>query len=193
MNSLKPDKLYFKKHIYSSIIVTFIVFLFFVPFCLFVLGEEDNGSLVLMICSIGWFLLIIAILVYYKFFIDRLSYEIKDNSITIYSGIFTKIEQNIPHSKVTDFVLYRDILDRFWGMGSIKVQTAGASGETGYEGVLSGLLNYESIHKDLRAKLINSQQINTNISSDINNENNDNVLLDILNELKDINNKIDQN
>ena len=108
MNTLKPDNLYFKKHIYSSIIVSLIVFLFFVPFCLFVLGEEDNGSLVLMIGSIGWFLLTIAILVYYKFFIDRLSYEIKDNSISIYSGIFTKIEQNIPHSKVTDFVLYRD-------------------------------------------------------------------------------------
>ena len=127
------------------------------------------------------------------FFIDRLSYEIKDNSITIYSGIFTKIEQNIPHSKVTDFVLYRDILDRFWGMGSIKVQTAGASGETGYEGVLSGLLDYESIHKDLRAKLISSQQTNTNNTSNINTESNDNVLLDILNELKDINNKIDKN
>jgi len=193
MNSLKPDKLYFKKHIFLNIIVTFIVFLFFTPFCLFALGEQDNGSLVLMIGSIGWFLLIIVILIYYKFFIDKLSYDIKDSSITIYSGIFTKIEQNIPHSKVTDFVLYRDILDRFLGMGSIKVQTAGASGETGYEGVLSGLVEYEAIHKELRSKLIDSQNMSANSTSDTNNKNNDDVLLDILSELKDINKKIDKN
>ena len=193
MNSLKPDKLYFKKHIFLNIIVTFIVFLFFTPFCLFALGEQDNGSLVLMIGSIGWFLLIIVILIYYKFFIDKLSYDIKDSSITIYSGIFTKIEQNKPHSKVTDFVLYRDILDRFLGMGSIKVQTAGASGETGYEGVLSGLVEYEAIHKELRSKLIDSQNMSANSTSDTNNKNNDDVLLDILSELKDINKKIDKN
>ena len=187
---LRPDKLYFKKQIYILLLVTVIVYIFFIPFCLIMIAENDNGSLVLILGSIGWLILSFFILFFTKLWINNLSYIIKDSSITIYKGIFTKIEQNIPNNKVTDFVLYRDLFDRFLGIGSIKVQTAGASGQAGYEGVLSGILDYEEVHKNLRNKLISNQTSTSNESVKSSRVSNETVLTEILAELKDINKKL---
>ena len=189
--ALKPDKLYFKKQIYIMILVTIIIYTFFTPFCLFVLGEKDSGSLILMIGSVVWIISCPFILFFYKLWVNNLSYIIKGSSITIYKGIFTKIEQNIPNSKVTDFVLYRDLFDRFLGLGSIKVQTAGASGESGFEGVLNGILDYKEVHKNLRDKLVATQASVSNQSVD-SRSSDDMVLVDILAELKDINKKLNK-
>ena len=186
--SLRPDKLYFKKQIYILLLVTVIVYIFFTPFCLFMLGEKDSGSLVLILGSIGWLVLCFFILFFSKLWINNLSYIVKDSSLTIYKGIFTKIEQNIPDNKVTDFVLYRDLFDRFLGMGSIKVQTAGASGQSGFEGVLNGILDYEKVHTNLREKLVSTHTSNESVKST--SVSNDTVLVDILTELKDINKKL---
>ncbi len=187
---LRPDKLYLKKYIYFLLLITVIGYIFFIPFCLIILGEKDSGSLVLILGSIGWLVLCFFILFFSKLWINNLSYIIKDSSITIYKGIFTKIEQNIPDNKVTDFVLYRDLFDRFLGMGSIKVQTAGASGQSGFEGVLNGILDYEKVHTNLREKLVSTQTATSIESVKSTNVSNDAVLVDILAELKDINKKL---
>ena len=188
--SLKPDIFYFKKQIYIFLIITIIIYIFFLPFCLFILNEEEGGLFLLLLGTIGWSALGAFILFFYNLWINNLSYIIKDTSITIYKGIFTKIEQNIPNSKVTDFVLYRDLLDRFLGLGSIKVQTAGASGESGFEGVLNGILNYEEVHKNLRNKLVSIQTSIPNQSVKNSSVSDNTVLADILVELKDINKKL---
>ena len=186
--ALKPNKLYFKKHIYFILLLSILVDIFFIPFCLFILGEKNNGSLVLMYGCIGWVILCAVILFFSKLWINNLTYIIKDQNIRIYQGIFTKVEQNIPNRKVTDFILHRDLLDRFLGLGSIKVQTAGGSGEMGYEGILNGILEYEEVHKNLRDKLVNTQTSHETVQ--INENSNDVVLNEILSELKDINKKI---
>jgi len=186
--SLKPDILYFKKQIYIYLTITVMFYIFFVPFCLILLKEEGSGSEILFLGTVGWLALGAIILLFSKLWIDRLSYIIKDSSITIYKGIFTKIEQNIPNTKVTDFILHRDLFDRFMGIGSIKVQTAGASGAVGYEGKLDGLLDYEEVHGNLRDKLISMQTVAEPTKNT--NESNDSVLTDILIELREINKKL---
>ena len=128
-------------------------------------------------------------LVYQKFRIKNLLYEMKDSGITLHRGIFTKIEQNIPYNKVTDFILHRDLMDRFLGIGSIKVETAGNSGGKGFDGILEGLEDYDEIHKILRNKLNESQNPNQTYKNTDALEN-DSVLTDILLELKEINNKL---
>ena len=188
--SIRPDILYLKKQIYIYMTITVIICIFFVPFCLILLKEGEPGLFILFLGTIGWLALGAIILFFYKLWIDRLSYIIKDSSITIYKGIFTKIEQNIPDNKVTDFVLYRDLFDRFLGMGSIKVQTAGASGQSGFEGVLNGILDYEKVHTNLREKLVSTQTSTSNESVKNTNVSNETVLVDILAELKDINKKL---
>jgi uncharacterized membrane protein YdbT with pleckstrin-like domain len=186
--SLRPDKLYLKKYVYFILLVTVIIYIFFVPFCLIIFKEGGPGLFILFLGTVGWLALGAIILLFSKLWIDRLSYIIKDSSITIYRGIFTKIEQNIPDNKVTDFVLYRDLFDRFLGMGSIKVQTAGASGQSGFEGVLNGILDYEKVHTNLREKLVSTQTSTESVKST--NVSNETVLVDILSELKDINKKL---
>jgi uncharacterized membrane protein YdbT with pleckstrin-like domain len=100
---------------------------------------------------LGWLLLTpIASL-----WVKNLTYFIENDRVTIYKGILTKVQQNIPYRAITDFQLHRSLWDRALGIGSIRIQTAGqqASSGSGFEGVLSGLLDYEDLHHQLRAKL----------------------------------------
>jgi uncharacterized membrane protein YdbT with pleckstrin-like domain len=86
--------------------------------------------------------------------IKNLHYFIEDDRVTIYKGILTKQQQNIPYRAITDFVLRRSLYDRLFGIGAIRIQTAGQSHNgTGYEGQLSGLVNWEDLHQELRKQL----------------------------------------
>ena len=86
--------------------------------------------------------------------IKNLTYYIEEDRITIFKGILTKQQQNIPYRAITDFILRRSLYDRFLSIGAIRIQTAGqAKTATGYEGQLSGLVQWEDLHEQLRSKL----------------------------------------
>lgn len=86
--------------------------------------------------------------------IRNLSYRITDTDVLINKGILTKVEQSIPLRMITDFRLNRSLYDRWLGIGSIDVQTAGQSvNTTGYEGRLSGLADWAVLHADLTSRL----------------------------------------
>jgi len=90
--------------------------------------------------------------------IKNLSYIIEADKIVINKGVLTKIKQNIPFRMITDFMLERTLYDRWLGIGSIKIQTAGQSqNKTGYEGKLSGLINWDELHEKLRSDLSESR------------------------------------
>ena len=118
----------------------------------------------------------------------NLTYIVRDDRITILSGILTKKEQNIPYRSITDFVLKRGPFDRYLGIGTIQIQTAGQSQTaTGYEGCLSGLLDYDGIHGDLRDKLKSLHPVSeSTTTSEPINLSDENVLTQILEELKKI-------
>ena len=123
-----------------------------------------------------------------------LTYIVRNDRVTILSGILTKKEQNIPYRSITDFVLKRGPFDRLLGIGTIQIQTAGQSTTaTGYEGCLSGLINYDSIHVDLRNKLKSLHPISeSNTTSEPIIESDKNVLIQILEELKKIRKNIEK-
>lgn len=86
--------------------------------------------------------------------IRNLAYVIEEDRITIYKGILTKIQQNIPYRAITDFMLHRSLYDRFLGIGAIRIQTAGQTQTvTGYEGQLAGLLEWDDLLQQLREKV----------------------------------------
>jgi uncharacterized membrane protein YdbT with pleckstrin-like domain len=87
--------------------------------------------------------------------IINLEYVIYDDRVSIHKGILTKTIQNIPFRAITDFALVRTLYDRALKIGSIKIQTAGKSAQSPsmYEGVMGGLLDYEALHAELRAKI----------------------------------------
>jgi len=118
----------------------------------------------------------------------NLTYIVRNDRVTIQSGILTKKEQNIPYRSITDFVLKRGPFDRILGIGTILVQTAGQStSATGYEGSLSGLIDYESIHGDLKDKLKSLHPISeSTTTSEPIIKSGENVLIQILEELKEI-------
>jgi len=117
--------------------------------------------------------------------IKNLSYSIEADKIVINKGILTKIKQNIPFRMVTDFMLERTLYDRWLGIGSIKIQTAGQSqNQTGYEGKLAGLINWNELHEKLRSDLTESRSPTKEISESP--EVNEDALENILIELKKI-------
>ena len=124
--------------------------------------------------------------------IKNLKYFIDKDKIIIFKGILNKVEKNIPFRNITDFVLQRTIYDRILGIGAVMIQTAGQSrNPSGYEGTLAGLLNYRDIHSQLKREIASSHGIVLDAKLD-KNLNNQNILQEILQELKIISKKLDQ-
>ena len=189
-NVIKPDKKYKATQLLILSILSSIIIIGTIVLNLIIYHEESPDSegiiVIWLIClcliSIMW----IVFLPLIHLWIKNLSYFIRDDRITIQSGILTKREKNIPYRSITDFLLVRGPFDRILGIGTIKVQTAGQSAE-GYEGNLSGLLDYEPLHANLREKLkiLHPISESTTTSEPIK-QTNDSVLIQILEELKEI-------
>ena len=189
-NVIKPDKKYYTAQFLILSILSSIIIIGAIVINLIIYHEEGLDSegitAIWLIClgliSIMW----IVSLPLIHLWIKNLSYFIRDDRITIQSGILTKKEKNIPYRSITDFVLVRGPFDRILGIGTIKVQTAGQSAE-GYEGNLSGLLDYGPLHADLRKKLKTLHPISeSTATSEPIKQTDDSVLIQILEELKEI-------
>lgn len=156
---IRPDKKLITKQWFVLLTLTFLIAIlgiliqFLVP-----LAEGVNSD---QLSAILWPILVIGILLMWiisapiiVLWIKNLSYRIEDDRVTIFKGILTKQQQNIPYRAVTDFVLRRTLYDRFLNIGSLRIQTAGQGHmETGYEGQLSGLINWDDMHQELRNRL----------------------------------------
>ena len=191
-NTIKPDKKYQTAQllilsVLSSLIIIGAVVLNIIIYL--EAGSDSDGIMVIWLLCLG----LISIMWIVSFpliylWIKNLSYFIHDDRITIQSGIITKKEQNIPYRSITDFVLTRGLFDRLLDIGTIKIQTAGQStSATGYEGNLSGLLDYKPLHADLREKLKSLHPISESITtSESVKQSDDSILVQILGELKEI-------
>jgi len=103
------------------------------------------GALVLM-----WIVAVPILILWIK----NLAYEIGEERITIHKGILTKVKKNIPYRAITDFILHRSLYDRFLGIASIRIQTAGQTQTpTGYEGNMAGLIDWDKLHQELRQRV----------------------------------------
>lgn len=162
---IKPHKKLLAKQWLVLLTITFFIALFgFALQLLIPLGESVTSSQVAVILwpiTIGVILLMWVISVpIIILWIKNLTYFIEEDRITVYKGILTKVQQNIPYRAITDFILHRSLYDRFLRIGSIRIQTAGQSKTvTGYEGQLSGLIQWEDLHQQLRSKIKNLHPI----------------------------------
>ncbi len=76
-----------------------------------------------------------------------LSYEVRDDEVIVRAGIWTKSVKHVPYRTVTNLTVKRDILDRWlFGLGTLNIQTAGMSGQTGAEEKLVGLPNVQEVY-----------------------------------------------
>jgi uncharacterized membrane protein YdbT with pleckstrin-like domain len=191
-NSIKPDPKYFVKSMWILATLSGVFILMAgVLSLIFVLTPGDPFAVpITWICAAG--AIILKWLISYPIivlWIKNLEYVIYDDRVSIHKGILTKTVQNIPFRAITDFALVRTLYDRALGIGSIKIQTAGMSMQSGskYEGSLSGLIDFESLHADLRAR-ISSLHPGTDTATTVDSAKPapGNTLEEILKELKEI-------
>jgi len=190
-NAIKPDPKFYTKctWILLTISVTIIIAAAIIHLIISLAGGNTQAIIIIWIVFIGSSLLMW--LISYpiiRLWINNLSYIIYEDRVTIHKGILTKTQQNIPFRAITDFALERTIYDRFLGIGAIKIQTAGQStSPTGYEGKLSGLIDFEQLHAELREKIRHLHPLSESLAikeSGINSD--ENILSQILSELKEI-------
>ncbi len=144
------------------------------------------GLLIITWVTVPWLLYL---------WIINLQYSIDDERLVINKGIITKKSVSIPYSAVTDFTLSRSLYERWLGIGTIMIQTAGQSVQaSGYEGKLEGLVEFDSLHATLRAKIKTyrrgAQQDPTPETSDMPTSDTE-VLQSILEEVKRIGRKLE--
>ena len=117
----------------------------------------DKGRVGLIIIAImlplnfiWWICAIILAFPYYR----SLEYEVQDDEVIVRVGIFTHSVKHVPYRTVTNITVKRDIFDRwFFNLGSLNIQTAGMSGQSGAEEQLVGLENVQEIYEMVAAEL----------------------------------------
>lgn len=157
---ITPDRrLYTKAWLTLATITVFVALLGGLAQLLVLLLAEpaDEGTATVIIWSIAGGLVLLLWLFAVPItalWIRNLEYQALEDKVVIHKGIIDKVDQSIPLRMVTDFRLHRSLYDRWLGIGSIEIQTAGQSNTaTGYEGRLSGLAEWEQLHEDLRERI----------------------------------------
>lgn len=155
---LAPDRNYLRK---MRLIITMIAFAFFVGALLFSwllsldrgIDAYEAGTVATIIIAIDILFWIIGMALsgpYYR----SLSYEIQDDEVIVRVGIITKSVKHVPYRTVTNIKINRGILDRYlFAIGTLNIQTAGMSGNTGAEESLVGLKDVQGIYGTVAGKL----------------------------------------
>lgn len=90
---------------------------------------------------------LIAILLSFPYF-RSMRFEVQEDEVIVHVGIFTHSVKHVPYRTVTNITVQRDIFDRwFFNIGTLKIQTAGMSGQTGAEESLVGLEDVQQVYE----------------------------------------------
>lgn len=82
-----------------------------------------------------------------------LRYEIQDDEVVVHAGIWTRSVKHVPYRTVTNLTVKRDVIDRWLGLGTLNIQTAGMSGQTGAEEHLVGLADVQEVYDTVATEL----------------------------------------
>jgi uncharacterized membrane protein YdbT with pleckstrin-like domain len=102
-----------------------------------------------LLVAVGWLGALLLTGPYYR----SLSYEVQDDEVIVHAGIWTKSVKHVPYRTVTNLVVKRDVVDRMLGIGTLNIQTAGMSGQTGVEESLAGLTDVQSVYDTVAQEL----------------------------------------
>jgi membrane protein YdbS with pleckstrin-like domain len=82
-----------------------------------------------------------------------LRYEIRRDEVIVKAGVITKSVKHVPFRTVTNLKTKQDPLDRLFGLGTLNIQTAGMSGQSGAEESLVGLPIFEDVYDQVAGAL----------------------------------------
>ena len=134
------------------LVITLIGFLIVVGMGIisFLIALDDSGAGLVVIgitiagVAIYWVIAMLISVPYYR----SLRYEIQDDEVIVNVGVVTHSVKHVPYRTVTNITVKRDIFDRwFFNLGTLNIQTAGMSGQTGAEESLVGLENVQEVYE----------------------------------------------
>jgi len=100
--------------------------------------------------AVWWLPALLLAAPYYR----SLSYEVRADEVVVRVGVITRSVKHVPFRTVTNLTVKRGLFDRwFFGLGTLNIQTAGMSGNTGAEESLVGLVNYDEVYELVAAEL----------------------------------------
>ncbi|TET28840.1 MAG: hypothetical protein E3J70_08625 [Candidatus Heimdallarchaeota archaeon] len=102
---------------------------------------------------VGW---IIFNVLYFK----SIQYKIEEHEIVIHRGVIQKKVKVVPFQSITNITISRDPIDRIFNIGTVKIQTAGYSGEKTPELKIEGIKNYNEINN----KIMSSVKLDSRIT-----------------------------
>lgn len=147
---IRPHRNYLAK-LYLSTFLWAGIFVF--PWICMALVPELGAiyAVVFVVANLVWLVPTLVLLpAYYR----SISYELREQEIVVYKGIITRSTKIVPYRTITNLLLKRGPLDRwFFGIGTINVETAGHSGQTAPEATLVGLEDYEGVQALVRDQL----------------------------------------
>ena len=122
----------------------------------FLIGLDDGQAglvvfAIVIFCDLlFWLIGMILSIPYFR----SLRYEILEDEVIVHVGIITHSVKHVPYRTVTNITVNRDILDRwFFNLGSLNIQTAGMSGQSGAEEKLVGMENIQEIYESVVTEL----------------------------------------
>ena len=93
-------------------------------------------KLIFGLCLVGWLMLMSLILLWISAFYKSLEYVIDSDSIKMRKGVFWRKRVTVPYPKITNIDVTQGPVQRMFNMGTIHIQTAGASGPQGAQAEL---------------------------------------------------------
>lgn len=159
----------------------------FAPGDFSILGISKQGILpiVAAIAVIGWVAAYISI----KLTFDHFTYELGGRDIVIREGLFTRKTTVIPYVMIQDISSERTPLERFFGLATLEIETAGSS-RIASETLLPGIANKDALIAEIMLKVTSAKGVSAQ-NGQHTASSTERLLEDILKELKTLTSKLE--
>lgn len=108
----------------------------------------------------GLWLVVFAFLVWWAgAFAETASYRLTDDDVEYRRGIWWKKQSEVPYDRITNVDTNESPLQRFVGVGSVGLHTAGYASQTGAELTINGVTDYEAIKEQVLARVRERQPV----------------------------------
>jgi membrane protein YdbS with pleckstrin-like domain len=110
----------------------------------------QTGAAVAVLLNALW---IVPALLLVPAYHGSIRYELHPDEIIVRIGIVTRSVKHVPFRTVTNLKMSRGPLDRLLGIGTLHIETAGKSGQTGPEQSMVGLADVDGVYAQVAAAL----------------------------------------
>ena len=133
-----------------------------------------------------WIVVMVLALIWIPAAFRVLEYTVDEDGVKMSGGVVWKKHVTVPYTKITNVDITRGPLQRYYNIGTIHVQTAGAAGKQGEKAELklSGIRELEKVREVIVENIKNLDYPDSKRKKVP--SGGDRVFSDILNELKDI-------